>query len=205
MTTGSPAASRTCRRPTWKLSASASVRPKNAGTPGLLARAARRSALAAPSRSDAHASTPASVTATAAVRIWPRQEVASARWSRSAVRTGSAAVVSGVAGERDTVDGRYARSPRGSTDFRWPAVPRCEAASSGSSSGMASDSALPPVIGAIADDRDGNALGTITTVFLDDVTEQPSWVGLTPGLHASADTDDVPVIAPVTGAQFAEG
>ena len=39
---------------------------------------------------------------------------------------------------------------------------------------MASDSVLPPVIGAIADDRDGNALGTITTVFLDDVTEQPT-------------------------------
>jgi len=70
---------------------------------------------------------------------------------------------------------------------------------------MASDSALPPVIGAIADDSDGNALGTVTTVFLDDVTEQPTWVGLTPGLHASPDTDDVPVIAPVTGAEFVEG
>ena len=70
---------------------------------------------------------------------------------------------------------------------------------------MASDSALPPVIGAIADDRDGNALGTVTTVFLDDVTEQPTWVGLTPGLHAHPDTDDVPVIAPVTGAELVEG
>jgi len=70
---------------------------------------------------------------------------------------------------------------------------------------MASDSALPPVIGAIADDIDGNALGTVTTVFLDDVTEQPTWVGLTPGLHAHPDTDDVPVIAPVTGAELVEG
>lgn len=70
---------------------------------------------------------------------------------------------------------------------------------------MASDSALPPVIGAIADDRDGNALGTVTTVYLDDATGQPSWVGLTPGLHAAPDTDDVPVIAPVTGAELVEG
>ena len=70
---------------------------------------------------------------------------------------------------------------------------------------MASDSALPPVIGAIADDRDGNALGTITTVFLDDATERPTWVGLTPGLHAHPETDDVPVIAPVTDADFADG
>ncbi|MBB3677693.1 YsnF/AvaK domain-containing protein [Modestobacter versicolor] len=68
---------------------------------------------------------------------------------------------------------------------------------------MASDSALPPVIGAIADDRDGNALGTVTTVFLDDVTEQPTWVGLTDGLHASS--DDVPVIAPIADADYADG
>ena len=69
---------------------------------------------------------------------------------------------------------------------------------------MASDSTLPPVIGAIADDRDGNALGTITTVFLDDVTNRPTWVGITDGLHAAPD-DDVPVIAPITDAEFAEG
>jgi len=68
---------------------------------------------------------------------------------------------------------------------------------------MASEPALPPVIGAIADDRDGNALGTVTTVFLDDVTEQPTWVGLTDGLHASP--DDVPVIAPISDAEFAGG
>ena len=68
---------------------------------------------------------------------------------------------------------------------------------------MASDSALPPVIGAIADDRDGNALGTVTTVFLDDVTGQPTWVGLTDGLHAAA--DDVPVIAPISAADYADG
>jgi stress response protein YsnF len=68
---------------------------------------------------------------------------------------------------------------------------------------MASDSALPPVIGAIADDRDGNALGTVTTVFLDDVTGQPTWVGLTDGLHAAS--DDVPVIAPISAADYADG
>jgi stress response protein YsnF len=67
---------------------------------------------------------------------------------------------------------------------------------------MASDSALPPVIGAIADDRDGNALGTVTTVFLDDVTERPTWVGLTDGLHAA---DDVTVIAPIADADYADG
>jgi len=68
---------------------------------------------------------------------------------------------------------------------------------------MASDSALPPVIGAIAADRDGNALGTITTVFLDDVTERPTWVGFTDGLHAAP--DDVPAIAPIEDAEFTEG
>ena len=70
---------------------------------------------------------------------------------------------------------------------------------------MASDSALPPVIGAIADDQDGNPLGTVTAVFLDDVTEQPTWVGLTPGLHAHPDTDDVPVIVPMAGAALTDG
>ncbi|WP_299952988.1 PRC and DUF2382 domain-containing protein [uncultured Modestobacter sp.] len=70
---------------------------------------------------------------------------------------------------------------------------------------MASDSALPPVIGAIADDRDGTPLGTVTAVFLDDVTGQPTWVGLTPGLHAHPDTDEVPVIAPVAGVDFTDG
>src|ERR1700712_198120 len=68
---------------------------------------------------------------------------------------------------------------------------------------MASDSALPPVIGAIADDRDGNALGTVTAVFLDDVTNRPTWVGLTDGLHAAA--DDIPVIAPIADADYAGG
>ena len=68
---------------------------------------------------------------------------------------------------------------------------------------MASDSALPPVIGAIADDSDGHALGTVTTVFLDDVTQRPTWVGLTEGLHAA--TGDVPVIAPLTDADFDGG
>jgi hypothetical protein len=68
---------------------------------------------------------------------------------------------------------------------------------------MTSDSALPPVIGAIATDRDGNALGTITTVYLDDATERPTWVGLSDGLHASP--DQTPVIAPLTDARFTEG
>ena len=68
---------------------------------------------------------------------------------------------------------------------------------------MTSDSALPPVIGAIATDRDGNALGTITTVFLDDATQRPTWVGLTDGLHARS--GDVSVIAPIADAEFTEG
>ena len=68
---------------------------------------------------------------------------------------------------------------------------------------MTSDSTLPPVIGATADDPDGNVLDTITTVFLDDVTGQPTWVGLTSGQHAAPETGEVPVIAPFTGAQTA--
>jgi len=68
---------------------------------------------------------------------------------------------------------------------------------------MASDSALPPVIGAIATDRDGNALGTITAVFLDDVTQRPTWVGLTDGLHAGS--GGVAVIAPLDDAEFGDG
>jgi stress response protein YsnF len=68
---------------------------------------------------------------------------------------------------------------------------------------MASDSALPPVIGAIADDRDGNALGTVTTVFLDDATERPTWVGITDGLHAAP--GDVSVIVPIADADYADG
>ncbi|WP_206330778.1 YsnF/AvaK domain-containing protein, partial [Modestobacter sp. KNN46-3] len=36
------------------------------------------------------------------------------------------------------------------------------------------------------------------------VTEQPTWVGLTPGTHAAPDDDEVPLIAPVTGSELAE-
>ena len=70
---------------------------------------------------------------------------------------------------------------------------------------MATHPDLPPVIGAIADSREGDALGTVTAVFLDDATGQPTWVGLTDGLHAAADGADSPVIAPVSGAEFADG
>jgi hypothetical protein len=70
---------------------------------------------------------------------------------------------------------------------------------------MASDSELPPVIGAIAEDRDGNALGTVTAVFVDDATGRPTWVGLTSGLHATADPTDVPVVAPITDAVLTDG
>ncbi len=70
---------------------------------------------------------------------------------------------------------------------------------------MTSDPALPPVIGAIADDRDGRPLGTVTAVFVDDVTGRPTWVGLTDGLHAAPDADDVAIVAPITDAQFADG
>src|SRR5829696_7293667 len=117
MTTGSPAASRTWRRPMWKLSSGGSVRPKKGGTPGSAARARRRPARAAPRRSDAQASTPASATAEAAVRISARQSAARARWARSAVRTGSGTVVSDATG-RDTVAERYAPEGPPSPDFR---------------------------------------------------------------------------------------
>ena len=68
---------------------------------------------------------------------------------------------------------------------------------------MDRNSALPPVIGAIVDDRDGNALGTVSAVYLDDATQRPTWVGLTDGLHAAP--DDVPVIAPISDAEYADG
>jgi Domain of unknown function (DUF2382) len=70
---------------------------------------------------------------------------------------------------------------------------------------MASEPALPPVIGAIAEDRDGNALGTVTAVFVDDASGQPTWVALTSGVHAAADPADVPVVAPITGAVLTDG
>jgi hypothetical protein len=70
---------------------------------------------------------------------------------------------------------------------------------------MTSEPVLPPVIGAIADDRHGNPLGTVTAVFVDDVTGQPTWVGLTDGLHAAPDAADVAIVAPITDAQFGDG
>ena len=70
---------------------------------------------------------------------------------------------------------------------------------------MASDPTQPPVIGASADDRNGRPVGTITTVFLDDVTGQPTWVGLTTGQHAAPQSGEVPVIAPVTGSELSGG
>jgi hypothetical protein len=70
---------------------------------------------------------------------------------------------------------------------------------------MPSEPALPPVIGAIADDRDGTALGTVTAVFLDDLTGEPTWVGLTDGLHAAPDTADIAIVAPIAGARSTGG
>ena len=69
---------------------------------------------------------------------------------------------------------------------------------------MSTHPELPPVIGAVAADRNGDALGTVTAVFLDDRTNRPTWVGLTDGLHAAAD-GDTPVIAPIDGSEFADG
>jgi stress response protein YsnF len=70
---------------------------------------------------------------------------------------------------------------------------------------MATDPTPPPVIGATADDRTGRPVGTVTTVFLDDVTGEPTWVGLTSGQHAALQADDVPLIAPVTGSALTDG
>lgn len=70
---------------------------------------------------------------------------------------------------------------------------------------MTSEPVLPPVIGAIADDRDGQPLGTVTAVFVDDVTGQPTWVGLTDGLHAAPDAGDVAIVAPFAGSAFTDG
>ena len=70
---------------------------------------------------------------------------------------------------------------------------------------MTSEPELPPVIGAIAEDRQGNALGPVTAVFVDDVTGEPSWVGLSDGLHAAPDASDVALVAPIADAQFSDG
>jgi hypothetical protein len=70
---------------------------------------------------------------------------------------------------------------------------------------MPSEPALPPVIGAIADDRDGTALGTVSAVFLDDVTGEPTWVGLTDGLHAAPDSAEIAIVAPIAGARSTGG
>jgi stress response protein YsnF len=70
---------------------------------------------------------------------------------------------------------------------------------------MTSEPALPPVVGLTAEDRDGTALGTVTAVYLDDVTRQPTWVGLTDGLHAAPDARDVTIVAPIAGAELTEG
>lgn len=67
---------------------------------------------------------------------------------------------------------------------------------------MTSQPTQPSVIGAIADDRDGTALGTVTAVFLDDVTGEPTWVGLTDGLHAAPDSADISLVAPIAGAEL---
>src|SRR4029453_3859858 len=92
-------------------------RRKKGVTPGWAARARRRSARAAPRRSDAHASTPASTTAVAAVRISVRESGGAAGGGGAAVRAGSGAVVSGSPAEGDTVRGRYAAPVRPSWDF----------------------------------------------------------------------------------------
>lgn len=181
------------------------MRPKNAGTPGSAARERNRSARAAPSRSEAQASTPASTTAVLAVRITARQSAARARCARSAVSTGSEAVP-GAAGRDpeevgDTVGERYAGASWTSTDM----AGMCRPPGFGTSIGMTSEPALPPVIGAIADDRDGTPLGTVSAVFLDDVTGEPTWVGLTDGLHASPDVADIALVAPIAGATTAGG
>ena len=70
---------------------------------------------------------------------------------------------------------------------------------------MTSEPELPPVVGAIADDREGKPLGTVTAVFVDDVTGQPTWVGLTDGTHAAPDATDVAIVAPIADAQLTDG
>jgi stress response protein YsnF len=70
---------------------------------------------------------------------------------------------------------------------------------------MTTEPALPPVVGLIAEDCDGTALGTVTAVYLDDLTGQPTWVGLTDGLHAAPDARDVTIVAPLAAAELTEG
>jgi stress response protein YsnF len=70
---------------------------------------------------------------------------------------------------------------------------------------MTSEPELPPVVGAIADDREGKPLGTVTAVFVDDVTGRPTWVGLTDGTHAAPDATDVAIVAPIADARLTDG
>lgn len=61
------------------------------------------------------------------------------------------------------------------------------------------------LVGTTATGPDGGVLGTVTAVWLDDATGQPSWVGLTEGAHASPGDDAAVVVAPLDGARTTDG
>ncbi|MCW2581629.1 MAG: uncharacterized protein JWQ53_419 [Klenkia sp.] len=65
---------------------------------------------------------------------------------------------------------------------------------------MSSEPTIPPVIGAIADDRDGTRLGIVAEVYTDDVTGETTWLAITDGLHSTRTT-----LAPAAGATTRTG
>lgn len=60
---------------------------------------------------------------------------------------------------------------------------------------MSSEPTIPPVIGAIADDRDGTRIGIVAEVFIDDATGTTTWLAITDGLHSTRT-----LLAPAAGA-----
>lgn len=66
---------------------------------------------------------------------------------------------------------------------------------------MSTDSDQNPTVGTTATDRDGEVLGTVSAVWLDDASGRATWVGLTAGAHASPTGDDAVVVVPLDGAR----
>lgn len=65
---------------------------------------------------------------------------------------------------------------------------------------MTSEPTLPPVIGAIAEDRAGMTLGIVAEVYVDRSTGQMTWLAITAGLHS-----DTTILAPAAGAVSSTG
>lgn len=65
---------------------------------------------------------------------------------------------------------------------------------------MSSEPTIPPVIGAIADDRDGTRIGIVAEVIIDDATGTTTWLAITDGLHSTRT-----MLAPAAGSTTRTG